>query len=130
MKKAATLVKQINELYLELLRNYSHREICQAIEKTPGTDWFLTNLYDYCDDNEEEAMYDRISEDIIPIIKARQYYEKDLIRYGFTKSEIENSSGIDFVEMLNEINIYDCGTCFYLVREDISPSELHEVVYG
>lgn len=129
MKKATTLVKQINELYLELMRNYSHREICEAIENTPDTDWFLDNLYDYCDD-EELAIYNRISEDIIPIVKARQYYEEDLIRYGITKSKIKNSSDVEFVEMLNKINIYDCGTCFYLVREDISPSELHKVIYG
>lgn len=83
----------------------------------------------FCDDR-ELAIYNRISEDIIPIVKARQYYEEDLIRYGITKSKIKISSDVDFVEMLNEIDIYDCGTCFYLVREDISPSELHKVIYG
>lgn len=54
MKKAKTLVKEINQLYLELRENYSPKEICEAIENTPNTDWFLENLYDFYDEEDGE----------------------------------------------------------------------------
>ena len=59
MKRATTLIKQINNLYLELTDNYSDAEICEAIieiekkGKNPF-DWFIGNLYDACKDNVDE----------------------------------------------------------------------------
>lgn len=73
-------------------------------------------------------IYNRISEDMTSVEDSKDYYREDLLRYGFTVNEIRNCEDDDLVEMLNEIDMYGCGDCFYLVDENIIYSELLKVI--
>ena len=69
-------------------------------------------------------IYNRISEDFYEVEQAKEYYKNDLIKYGITDREIKNCDDEELVEMLNELDVYGCGTFFYLVDEEITMAEL------
>lgn len=74
------------------------------------------------------CVYNRISEDIEEIEEAKNSYREVLTKYGITDNEINNCDDSELVEMLNELDLYGCGTCFYLVDENITYSELLKVI--
>ena len=73
-------------------------------------------------------IYNRISEDMQEIEETKESYRNELIKYGITENEINNCDDTELVEMLNEIDMYGCGDCFYLVDENITYSELMKVI--
>lgn len=77
-----------------------------------------------------KVIYNRIDEEMKSIEDAKDYYRNDLIKNGITVNEIRNCSDDDLVDMLNETDMYCCGTCFYLVDENITYAELLKVIHS
>ncbi len=77
-----------------------------------------------------KVIYNRIDEEFIKLEEARNIiYEIDRINEvdwsDYSEMDIE-----DACDRLNQENIYDCGTCYYIVEDDISKEELLKVIHG
>lgn len=77
-----------------------------------------------------KVIYNRIDEDFIKLEEARDIiYEIDRIKdtdwSDYSEMDIEEAC-----ERLNQENIYDCGTCYYIVEDDISTADLLNVIHG
>lgn len=77
-----------------------------------------------------KVIYNRIAEEFIKLEEARDIiYEIDRINEvdwsDYSEMDIEGAC-----DRLNQENIYDCGTCYYIVENDISKEELLKVIHG
>lgn len=77
-----------------------------------------------------KVIYNRISEEFITLQEARDIiYEIDRIK----NADWSNYSQMDLndaCDRLNAEDVYDCGTCYYIVEDNISKSELLKLVHG
>lgn len=78
-----------------------------------------------------KVIYNRINEEFLTLKEAQDMLYEIAKTYSDLDQGYYSSMDIDeCCERLNDENIYDCGKSFYVVEDDISKSDLQEVIYG
>lgn len=78
-----------------------------------------------------KVIYNRIDEDFMTLNEANDVlFEIDRINADGEIVELENHYDDDIesvCEKLNNEDVYGCGTCYYVVEDDITSAELRKV---
>lgn len=78
-----------------------------------------------------KVIYNRIDEDFMTLNEANDVlFEIDRINADGEIVELENHYDDDIesvCEKLNNEDVYGCGTCYYVVKDDITSAELRKV---
>ena len=78
-----------------------------------------------------KKIYDNIEKEFYTLAECRDFIYK-IRRATNTNISWEIFSSLTLEEccdILNQENIFDCGTCYYIVDEDITRKELLKVMY-
>ena len=77
------------------------------------------------------VIYDRIDEDFLTVEEARDIiFEIDKMTKEVDWTDYSSLDLQDCCDRLNSENVFDCGTCYYIVDKDITKAELNKIVYG
>lgn len=77
------------------------------------------------------VIYNRIGEEFITVEEARDIlFEIDRSTKEVDWADYSQLDLDDCCERLNSENVYDCGTCYYIVDENITKADLNKVIYG
>lgn len=77
-----------------------------------------------------KVIYNRIDEEFITLNEAKDIiYEIDRIN-GANWEEYSKMDLEDACDRLNKENVYDCGTCYYIVDDNISKADLLKVIHS
>lgn len=77
-----------------------------------------------------KVIYNKIDEEFITLKEAQDIIYNIDINNGVNWSDYATMDIDDACDRLNKENIYDCGTCYYIVDDDISKADLLKVVHG
>ncbi len=78
-----------------------------------------------------KVIYNRISEEFLTVEESRDIiFEIDRSQKDVEWSDYSSLDIDDLCDRLNQENIYDCGTCYYIVDDNISKRDLLKVIYG
>lgn len=77
-----------------------------------------------------KVIYNKIDEEFITLKEAQDIIYNIDINNGVNWSDYAKMDIEDACDRLNKENIYDCGTCYYIVDEDISKADLLKVIHG
>lgn len=78
-----------------------------------------------------KVIYNRVSEEFLTVEESRDIiFEIDRSQKDVEWSDYSSLDIDDLCDRLNHEDIYGCGTCYYVVDEDISRADLLKVIYG
>lgn len=78
-----------------------------------------------------KVIYNRISEEFLTVEESRDIiFEIDRSQKDVEWSDYSSLDIDDLCDRLNQENIYDCGTCYYIVDDNISKRDLLKVIHG